>query len=303
MTVAVVLAVAAMLVVQGVMHAFFMRLPMLQYHLVTAALNAAVVVVAAVLYVKWRHAALRAQEALRQLQASEALRADLTSMLVHDLKNPLTGSLAASQMLLAHGQDLSDTARDFLDMAIRGQKRLVSMIEDLLDTARAEEGKLPLNLADNDLAPIIEQAVAEVALSAAQAEVHLITQFAPCAPVPSDADKVRRIVGNLLSNAIKFSPRGSSITVSLNCTPEQAVVAVQDTGPGVPLELQERIFDKFAQVEAAAGGHRLSVGLGLTFCKLAVEAQGGRIWTESVPGEGSTFSFSLPLEAATGDDR
>lgn len=287
------LALLCMALLQGALHEFFMRLPMLEYHLVSAVLTAIVVAVAAILYVQWRCTALTAREALRRLRASEALRDDLTSMLVHDLKNPLAGALLVSKMLLARSQGLDDQERGMLGMAVRSQERLISMIEDLLDVARAEAGKLPVNFTDSDLADVIESALSEAAPSAEQAGVHLSKEIGACPTVPSDADKVHRVMGNLLSNAIKYTPQGGTVTVSLRCTAEEALVSVEDTGQGIPAGFHERIFDKFEQ--ASVERARLSVGLGLTFCKFAIEAQGGRIWTESTPGEGSTFTFSLPL--------
>ncbi|MHB8995903.1 MAG: sensor histidine kinase [Armatimonadota bacterium] len=289
----VVLAVIAMVLLQWLLHEFFMRLPMLQYHLVSALVNAVVVSVTAILYIQWRRTAVTAHEALRQLRASEALRDDLTSMLVHDFKNPLTVSLMWSKMLLERSQTLTAAERDMLHMAVRAQKRLVSMVEDLLDVARAEEGMLPIKLGENDLAEIIQNAASEAALPVEQAGVQLSVELAACPPVISDADKLRRVVDNLLTNAIKFTPKGGRVSVSLNCTDTDAVVSVRDTGQGFPLGSHERIFDKFTQ--GSSDGPRLSVGLGLTFCKFAIEAQGGRIWAESTPGKGSTFTFSLPL--------
>jgi signal transduction histidine kinase len=289
----IVLSAIVMVLLQWLLHEFFMRLPMLQYHLISGGLNAVVVSVTAILYVQWRSTAVTAQEALSRLRASEALRDDLTSMLVHDLKNPLTISLMSSKMLLDRSQTLVAQDRDMLTMAVRSQKRLVSMIEDLLDIARAEEQKLPIILGDSDLSEIITSALAEAELPAQQAGIRLTAELAQCPTLTSDSEKLRRVVDNLLTNAIKFTPAGGQVTASLSCTQTEVLVSVKDTGQGLPAGSHERIFDKFAQ--ASGGGPRLSVGLGLTFCKFAIEALGGRIWAESKAGDGSTFRFSLPL--------
>lgn len=294
---AVVLALVSMGLLQLAQHEFLMQLPMVWYHAVATVLNAIVVSVVVVLYRQWRASALQAEEALGRLRASEALREDMTHMLVHDLKTPLTASLVASQMLLQRGGVLGDAERELLSMAVRGQTRLTGMIEDLLDIARAEGEEMPLQLADNDLGPMIQAAVDEAALAAEEAEIKLAVDLEACPPVRSDAEKTRRVVANLLANAIKFTPRGGQVTVGLRSAAREALVTVRDNGEGIPEGLQERIFEKFAQAQAAAEGHRMSVGLGLSFCRLAVEAQGGRIWVESTVGKGSTFSFSLPLSA------
>ncbi|MHB8995152.1 MAG: sensor histidine kinase [Armatimonadota bacterium] len=288
-----VIVLVAVVIIVGVLHELFMMLPTLQYHLIVAILNAAALAFAVILYLKWRGAAVIAESALHRLRASEALRDDLTAMLVHDLKNPLITSLMASKSLLTRFGDLTEQQRARLEMAVESQERLISMIEDLLDVARAEEGELPLTLAENDLAPIIESVVAEAALPAQRAAIHLSSKLEACPAVLSDADKVRRVVANLVANATKFTPEGGEVVVSLRCREGEAQVTVRDTGQGLPPGSHEAVFDKFMQ--ASTDAPRLSVGLGLTFCKLAIEAQGGRIWAESRPGEGSTFVFSLPL--------
>lgn len=115
----------------------------------------------------------------------------------------------------------------------------------------------------------------------------------------ADSEKIRRVVHNLLDNALKYTPRGGTVRASAAETEHEVLVAVRDSGEGIPEHLRERIFDKFAQAEAAREGRRLSVGLGLAFCRLALEAHGRRIWVDSVPGAGSTFTFALPSARKT----
>jgi signal transduction histidine kinase len=121
--------------------------------------------------------------------------------------------------------------------------------------------------------------------------------------VRADPLLLGRIFDNLLSNAIKYTPSRGAITIKAEVQKGEALVRVQDTGPGIPRGLQERIFEKFAQVEVRQAGDRAGVGLGLAFCKLAAEGQGGRIWVEGEGESGSTFCFTLPLweEVAPGD--
>jgi len=292
---AVLLALAGMALLQLGQHEFLMGLPMFWYHAVATVLSAIVVTVTGVLYIEWHAAALRAEDALRDLLASEALREDMTHMLVHDLKNPLTASLGCSQLLLAQGTALSDTDRELLDMSVESQTRLVGMIGDLLDIARAEGGAMPLSIANTDVGSSIGDVLAEAGLAAEQHGLELVPNIGGCPPVPCDGEKVRRVVANLLANAIKHTPRGGRITMSLREVDGEALVTVSDTGVGIPESMHARIFDKFGQVGNPGDGQRMSVGLGLAFCRLAVEAHGGRIWVDSRPGRGSTFSFALPL--------
>lgn len=114
-------------------------------------------------------------------------------------------------------------------------------------------------------------------------------------PVCADYNALVRIIGNLLDNAIKFTPSGGRITISARRVPDGIHFSVSDTGYGIPAEQRERIFEKFAQAGIRLEGKRAGVGLGLTFCKLAVEAHHGRIWAESTEGSGATFHFVLPI--------
>lgn len=114
-------------------------------------------------------------------------------------------------------------------------------------------------------------------------------------PVSCDRHLVGRVISNLLSNAIKHTPAGGTITLKLERRPVEVIVSVADTGSGIPEEYLGRIFEKFTQAENDARAHR-GTGLGLTFCKMAVEAHGGRIWAQSEVGAGSTFSFALPVQ-------
>jgi len=176
--------------------------------------------------------------------------------------------------------------------ADRGNK----LVSAILDVHRLEEGRMPLE----------PQAVApEQAIQACMDEMHpLLTmkELITTINVPERFPHVRadysaliRIIGNLLDNAIKFTPSGGKITISARRVPTGVQFSVADTGYGIPPEQHDRIFEKFAQAGFRAEGQRGGVGLGLTFCKLAVEAQEGQIWVESEPGIGTTFHFIMPI--------
>jgi signal transduction histidine kinase len=133
---------------------------------------------------------------------------------------------------------------------------------------------------------------------AAAKGLHLRRVPSPDLPVlPLDVELVRRVVINLLDNAVKYTPPAGTITLSAATAPQQVIISVRDTGPGVSADDQHRIFDKFTRVQRQASPKGL--GLGLAFCKLAVEAHGGRIWVDSDPEGGATFSFTLPRTAVT----
>jgi len=294
---------AAVAAAQFIQHRFFMQVPMFQYHFISGVLQAALIAVPLVLYLLWRAAAHRERAALDSLRASEALREDMTHMLVHDLKNPLAAAIMALEMVIRHQKSgrasLEAGELEMLSIAFESQKRLLRMVGDLLDVARAEAGELPLALAPASLHDIVQAAVHEASAVAQEKGLHLSLDSSPYPPLAADAEKVRRVVDNLLGNAVKFTPPDGQISVRLEQTSEEARVTVRDTGPGIPQHLHQRIFDKFGQAQAAREGHRMSVGLGLAFCRLVVEAHGGRIWVESAPGAGSAFTFSLPVGAGT----
>jgi two-component system, sensor histidine kinase and response regulator len=235
----------------------------------------------------------RANAALRDLQK---LRDDLTGMIVHDLRGPLTSVLGSLQML--EQSDYPDElVREFVPLSIESGGTLLAMVNDLLDVSKMEAGAIELDRTQFDLS---EVAAAVVALLQPLTEDHAIYLRAemPDAPLLIEADRgfVRRIITNLVTNALKFTYEGGvTVRVSMTDHGESATVAVIDTGEGVPPEFRERIFEKFGQAESRRQGKKLGTGLGLTFVKMAAEAHGGRIELQSKVGVGSTFTVTLPL--------
>jgi len=237
------------------------------------------------------------QESYRRLQEVEKLRDDLTHMIIHDLRTPLTSVIAGMQTLDVVG-DLNDDQREMMGIAVIGGQMLLGMINNLLDVEKLESGSMPLDYAELFAADLVASAVGQVASLAESEHLRLVQQVAPgLPPLPGDESKLRRTLVNLLGNAIKFTPSGGTITVeaSLGEARQAVLFSVRDTGEGIPAEAFGRIFEKFGQVASRRGGREMSTGLGLTFCKLAVEAHGGHIEVESAPGRGSTFRFTIPL--------
>jgi two-component system sensor histidine kinase/response regulator len=234
---------------------------------------------------------------LRQL---EMLRGELTQMIVHDLRTPLAALLSGLQTLKAAGP-LNPVQQECYEMAASDGAALLGIINDLLDITRMEEGSLPLELQDLSAPDLLEAALRQVAALAQEMHQSIVRQVDPYLPTfAGDEDKLRRTLVNLVGNAIKFTPEGGTITCSIRFDESAMALAfsVRDTGEGIPREAFARIFEKFGQVESRKAGRRGSTGLGLTFCKLAVEAHGGRIWVESELGKGSAFSFTIPIEPA-----
>ena len=241
------------------------------------------------------------QESYRRLQELEKLRDDLTHMIIHDLRTPLASVITGMQTLEMVG-DLNDDQREMMGIAVIGGETLLGMINDLLDVEKLESGTMQLDYAHLSAADLVNSAIAQVSALIEVKQLKLIRQIATDLPlVRGDESKLRRTLVNLLGNAIKFTPSGGTITIeSRRGIDEPTVVfSVIDTGEGIPPEAFGRIFEKFGQVETRKSGHVMSTGLGLTFCKLAIEAHGGFIGVESEPEQGSTFCFALPLSTTT----
>ncbi len=240
------------------------------------------------------------QESYRRLQELEKLRDDLTHMIIHDLRTPLTSVIAGMQTLEVVG-DLNEGQREMIGIAVVGGETLLGMINDLLDVEKLESGTMALDYAALSVAGLVDAALGQVASLAESERLTLVRRVGPALPpLRGDENKLRRTLVNLLGNAIKFTPGGGAVTVEAyhGEGSRSVVFSVSDTGEGIPPEAFGRIFEKFGQVASRRGGRTMSTGLGLTFCKLAVEAHGGHIEVESAPGEGSTFRFTLPLPAA-----
>ena len=237
------------------------------------------------------------QQNYKRLQELEKLRDDLTHMIIHDLRTPLTSVIAGMQTLDVVG-DLNADQREIMEIAVTGGETLLGMINALLDVEKMESGAMTLDYAMLSPADLVASAVCQVASLAESQGLTLVSPIVPNLPTfPGDENSLRRVLVNLLGNALKFTPYGGTITVGAHRSGDDRslVFFVRDTGEGIPAEAFGRIFEKFGQVASRQGGRTLSTGLGLTFCKLAVEAHGGQIEVESAPGQGSTFRFTIPL--------
>jgi signal transduction histidine kinase len=237
---------------------------------------------------------LRLRRSLKQLQELEAMRDSLTHMIVHDLRTPLTSFLSGVQTLDVLGE-LNAEQQEVVALTVGGGETLLSMINDLLDVSKMEDGSLTLERSELCPGDLADRAVLQVGYLAREKGLALDQQTADLPLFQGDEEKLVRTLVNLLGNAVKFTPAGGRVTVSVSADGDEAILfRVADTGEGIPKEAFSRIFEKFGQVETRKSGRRMSTGLGLTFCKMVVEAHGGRIWVESEPGQGSTFAFVIP---------
>lgn len=233
-----------------------------------------------------------------QRRRAEQLQDTLVKTMVHDLRNPLTVVSAALEML-AHEQppDAPESARSLLEMARANTHRLIDLVTGILDFHRLRSGKMPLRCVPLDVSTLVAEAL-ELQRPLAEAKgQRLQPELDPALP-PLEADRelVARVLQNLIGNALKFSPRGGTVRVSARAADagRDVAFAVADDGPGIPRELQGRLFSEFVTGTDARGS-----GLGLAFCRLAVEAHGGTVGVQSEAGLGTTLVFTLPALSAT----
>jgi signal transduction histidine kinase len=222
-------------------------------------------------------------------------REEVLGVVAHDLRNPLNLIITSTHLLLEENLDQL-RRKELLEAALRAGRQMNRLIGDLLDTVRIHAGKLALELENVDVSMILRQAEETFRPLAEKRGIRLEV-VPPHASVLVRADPLRvsQIVGNLVGNAIKFTPGKGVVTLSASADGNDMAIHVTDSGPGIPPGDVEHLFENFWQ--ARRSDHR-GVGLGLAIAKAVVEAHGGRIWCESVMGQGSTFSFTLPRAAA-----
>jgi signal transduction histidine kinase len=240
------------------------------------------------------------EESFRKLRELEKVRDDLMKMIVHDLKTPLTSVLASLEMVIdGDFGGLNDRQRQVLHDAEEKSEELLSLIEDLLEVARIEDGHISLNVEKIAPAALLTEIVHEWGLRFKQENANARIEVADEAPVfEADRGLLKRVFGNLVQNAVTHSPDAVTLVLSARPDGNGVLFTVADNGPGIPKEYHEVIFRKFERVKTPNIPRVRSSGLGLAFCKLVVDAHGGRIWVQSTEGQGSAFHLTLPLKPA-----
>jgi PAS domain S-box-containing protein len=233
---------------------------------------------------------------------SEKMRQDLTDMLVHDLRGPMANLIILVEFLsIELGSTITDPEiHKILELAQVNGRVTRDLLDSMLDVGRLEAGEIYLQQSWVDLNETIQAVKAQVTPQARAKQMELI--FRPLPQTPTiwiDRGMIRRVLVNLVDNAIKYTPDQGIVSLTTTISDAAVCFAITDTGPGIGQADQARIFDKFSRVNHSSHAPA-GVGLGLAFCKLAVEAHGGAIWVESegVSGQGSTFFVTIPLSAS-----
>jgi two-component system sensor histidine kinase/response regulator len=246
-------------------------------------------------HVALRRSRMQLQENFDRLRHLERLRDDLVHMIVHDIRSPL-GALV---MVLDHVQEtaadqLGTKATESLESASQIASLITRMANDILDVSRLEEGKLPVQLQNVDLVSVCREAIEVLRPLEKSRQLELATSGKVVASC--DPQLVQRVVENLVGNALKHTASTGRIEVAVSRSGSATRVEVRDNGSGVPPEARQKIFERYATLEARADSRYHSAGLGLTFCRMAVEAHGGRIGVDAAEPQGSVFWFELPAQ-------
>jgi signal transduction histidine kinase len=242
--------------------------------------------------------------ALSSLRKTREKENEFMGFVVHDLRAPLGNTLTALELLQNEAEESpSQYSKELVEIALTSGRRMLILINTLLDISQLEGGKMPIEVEQVDVAALFTKSVKQVRIMADYKKISLVTA-AMSGEILATADSrlTERVLINLLSNAIKFTPAGGQITFSAERQPaNQILIGIHDNGPGIPIELEKHVFSRFGQVETPKSGANVGSGLGLTFCKLAVEAQDGRIWLEPNDGRGALIRFTLPGAQTVGE--
>lgn len=231
-----------------------------------------------------------------KLKETDRMKSDFFSLMAHELRTPLASIKEGTNLLLKGiGEDLKEKREEVLTIIAEETNRLTDLVNSLLDLSKMEAGMIALNLERSDISSLINKAVSGMGPLAMTKNVSIkveIPQDLPC--VKMDGERILQALRNLIGNAVKFTPGGGHITVSAQPMEKGVRVSVADTGPGIPKEDLNAIFDKFQQATMTSYNKIKGTGLGLAIVKHIINAHGGKVWVESEIGHGSTFTFLLP---------
>jgi signal transduction histidine kinase len=231
----------------------------------------------------------------RQLETASRHKSEFLANMSHELRTPLNAIIGFSEVL---GErlfgELNDKQAEYIGDIAESGRHLLALINDILDLSKVEAGRMELDLADVDAGKTIAHTLSLVRERAERCSI-VIGSNVEAVTVRADERKVKQVLLNLLSNALKFTPQGGRIDVRVKALADRIEVSVADTGVGIAPEDQDKVFEEFRQVGASAARVE-GTGLGLAISRKFIELHGGRMWLESAPGKGSTFTFSLPVD-------
>jgi signal transduction histidine kinase len=240
-------------------------------------------------------------EKTRELEVASTHKSEFLANMSHELRTPLNAIIGFTQVLQQKlFGEVNDKQEEYLQDINVSADHLLALINDILDLSKVEAGQVELEVAPFSLREALDRGVVMIRERAMKGGVDVQLELDPAVDVvEGDERRIRQVVFNLLSNAVKFTPEGGRVDISAAKQNGKVVVSVADTGPGIAPDDQARIFEEFQQAKATNGERPEGTGLGLALSRSLVELHGGRIWVESAPGKGSTFSFTIPVGSAS----
>ncbi len=225
----------------------------------------------------------------------DSLRDDLSAMIYHDLRSPLSNIVSSLELIKGNAYYAKEPSlRQLVEICDRSTERVQRLISSLLDINRLEAGQPITNKQLTEVEKLVNDAI-DIVLPVADSKEVVVEKmiFSRIPPIHVDPDMIRRVITNLLENAVKFSSSGDKVGIGAKVNGDQVALWVEDHGPGIPEESLDRIFNKFVRLNS--DGVPKGLGLGLAFCRIAVQSHGGRIWVENITGGGSRFHLTLPV--------
>lgn len=231
-----------------------------------------------------------------KLKEMDKMKSDFFSLMAHELRTPLTSIKEGTNLLLEGiGGEVTDKQKKLLRIITEESNRLIELVNSLLDLSKMETGMMSFNFTTSDIKPLINKVIAEVEPLAAAKNISLKVDIAQdLLIIKMDNERILQVLRNLIGNAIKFTPGGGHVIISAQPVDRGVKVSVMDTGPGIPKDNLDTVFDKFKQATIVSYNKIQGTGLGLAIVKHIINAHGGKVWAESELGHGSTFVFVLP---------
>jgi two-component system sensor histidine kinase GlrK len=231
-----------------------------------------------------------------KLKEVDRMKSEFFSLMSHELRTPLTSIREGTNLFLEGvGGEVTEKQRKLLTIISEESNRLIGLVNSLLDLSKLEAGMVPFHFSEEDLGPLIDRSLHELMPLAESRDIKLEKEIGEVTLVLMDTERIRQVLRNLIGNALKFTPRGGLVRVVVRRTDEGVHISVTDTGPGIAQEHIHGIFEKFRQISPADSRRLQGTGLGLAIVKQIVQAHRGRIWVESKIGQGSSFTFVLPV--------
>jgi len=232
-----------------------------------------------------------------RLKKVDEMKSDFLSVMSHELRTPLASIQEGTKLMLEGiGGEITVRQEKLLNIIAEEDKRLINLVNSILDLKKMEAGMIKYNFEQGNLIPLIKRSLIEITPIVEVKNIRFKRNFTDELPlIEMDSEMITRVLRNLLGNAIKFTPNGGIIEVSVKRQERWIEASISDTGPGIPEEEFETIFDKYRQIELPGSDQKKGTGLGLAIVKHIITAHGGEVWVKSTLGAGSTFTFALPF--------